>query len=58
MKIEEILKNNKKSITPERIQLFESMDAKHIFCASDIESEFPTLSRASIFRTLKLFLEL
>ncbi|NDK09330.1 transcriptional repressor [Candidatus Gracilibacteria bacterium] len=58
MNIENILKEHKKNVTPERIQLFESMDAKHIFSASDIEGEFPNFSRASIFRTLKLFLEL
>lgn len=58
MDIEKILKTHKKSITPERLSLFTAMDEKHIFSAYNIEQDFPNLSRASIFRTIKLFLEL
>jgi len=58
MKIEEILKERKKSITPERIALFEKMREFHIFRAKDIELAFPEIPRASIFRSIKLFSEI
>lgn len=58
MIIENILKEHNKNVTPERKELFRVMDQLHIFNAADIEQQFPALARASIFRTIKLFLEL
>ncbi len=58
MKIEEVLKEYKKSITPERILLFEKMQEFHIFSAKDLEINFPEIPRASIFRSIKLFGEI
>lgn len=58
MKIEKQLKLYKKSITPERVKLFEFMQGIHLFSAVDTEKAFPELSRASIFRTLKLYVEI
>ena len=58
MKIEDILKREKKSVTPERKMLFEKMQEFHIFCAKDLEKRFPEIPRASIFRTIKLFCEI
>lgn len=58
MKIEQILKEKKKSVTPERVKLFWFMVGKHLFSAQDLEMAFPELSRASIFRSLKLFVEI
>ena len=58
MKIEEQLKLHKKSVTPERLKLFSFMEKKHLFSANDVETAFPELSRASVFRTLKLYVEI
>lgn len=58
MKIEEILKREKRSVTPERISLFEKMQEFHLFSARDIEKVFPEIGRASIFRSIKLFCEI
>lgn len=58
MIIEDILKREKKSVTPERKELFGKMQEFHIFSARDIESSFPDIGRASIFRTIKLFCEI
>lgn len=58
MKIEKILKENKKSCTPERLELYSWMESKHLFTSGDLESAFSHIGRASIFRTLKLFTEL
>ena len=58
MNIKEILKDNKKSLTPERIQIFEYGKTHHLFSAQDISWAFPLLWRASVFRTLNLFIEL
>jgi len=58
MKIEDILKREKKSVTPERKMLFAKMQEFHIFSARDIERSFPDIGRASIFRTIKLFCEI
>jgi len=58
MIIEEILRREKKSVTPERKTLFETMNSFHIFSAQDIESACPEIGRASIFRSIKLFCEI
>jgi Fur family ferric uptake transcriptional regulator len=58
MNIETILKSNGKSITDERKEIFNFIQTKHIFSAQEILEEFPTLGRASIFRTIRLFLEI
>lgn len=55
MKIQEVLKKHNKKVTPERILLAEWMKQKHLFSANDILREFSEVSRASVFRTLKLF---
>ncbi len=58
MNIEDVLKNAGKRITPERKAIFEFLEKKHIFSSADILENFPHLWRASIFRTLNLFLEI
>lgn len=58
MKIENILREHWKKATPERVELFAWMKHQHLFSAGDIESSFSHIGRASIFRTLKLFVEL
>lgn len=58
MKITELLKQEKKSVTPERVRLFEKMEEFHIFSARDIENSFPEIGRASVFRSIKLFSEI
>jgi len=58
MKIENILKENNNRVTPERIAIFEFLKTKHIFTYNDIIENFKSLGRASIFRTLNLFLDL
>lgn len=58
MKIEQILKSHKKKCTPERLELFYWMEKKHLFTSADLESAFPNIGRASIFRTIKLFSEI
>jgi Fe2+ or Zn2+ uptake regulation protein len=58
MKIENILKENNNRVTPERIAIFEFLKTKHIFTYNDIIGHFKDLGRASIFRTLNLFLDL
>lgn len=58
MKIELILRDNKKKVTPERLELFSWMEKKHLFTSAELESWFSKIGRASIFRTIKLFLEL
>lgn len=58
MNIENILKSHKKSITDERKEMFSFIQTKHIFTAQDISENFPDLGRASIFRTIRLFLEI
>lgn len=58
MNIETILKSHGKSITEERKEIFNFLETKHIFSAQEILEEFPTLGRASIFRTIRLFLEI
>ena len=58
MNITTILRKSGKKATPERIQLFEYMNKKHIFTANDIVEHFSNIGRASIFRSIKLFSEL
>ena len=58
MKIEDILREHNKKITPERIRMFQKMQEFHIFSARDIKKNFSDIPRASIFRTLKLFHEI
>lgn len=58
MNIVNILKNNKNRVTPERIAIFNYLKTKHIFTYNDIKENFKNIWRASIFRTLNLFLEL
>ncbi len=58
MEIENILKENKKSITKERIDIFSFILKKHLFSANDLISNFKDLWRASVFRTLNLFIDL
>ena len=58
MNIENILKENKNRVTHERVAIFDFLKSKHIFTYSDIDKHFEDVSRASIFRTLNLFLSL
>lgn len=58
MKIEDILKKNNKKITTERIEIFEFISKKHIFDSNDILKNFENIWRASVFRTINLFLEI
>lgn len=58
MNIEKILKSKGKKVTPERVKLFNWMEKKHLFTSADIEWDFPDTGRASVFRTLKLFVEI
>jgi Fe2+ or Zn2+ uptake regulation protein len=58
MNIETILKSNGKSITEERKEIFNFLETKHIFSAQEVLEQFPALGRASIFRTIRLFLEI
>jgi Fur family ferric uptake transcriptional regulator len=58
MKIENILKEHWKSVTKERIDIFSFILSKHLFSASDLISNFKNLWRASVFRTLNLFIEI
>ncbi len=58
MNIENILKQHGKSITEERKEIFNYLETKHIFSAQEVLEQFPTLGRASIFRTIRLFLEI
>ncbi len=46
------------SITEERKEIFNYLETKHIFSAQEVLEQFPTLGRASIFRTIRLFLEI
>lgn len=58
MNIENILKEKKKRITSERIEIFDFISKKHIFDSNDILKNFENIWRASIFRTINLFLEI
>ena len=52
------LKNHGKSLTQERIDIFEGLSSLHLFQASDLYPKFSHIGRASIFRTLSLFVEI
>jgi Fur family ferric uptake transcriptional regulator len=58
MEIEKILREHKNRVTPERVAIFSFLKTKHLFSYNDIAEEFPKIWRASIFRTLNLFLEI
>ena len=58
MNIENILKSHWKSITAERKEIFAFLETKHIFSSQEVLERFPNLGRASIFRTIRLFLEI
>lgn len=58
MDIENILRTHKKSITEERKDIFSFIEKRHIFWAQEILDHFPDLWRASVFRTIRLFLEI
>lgn len=58
MLLEKILKENWKSFTKERKDIFDYMESKHIFSSNDIIEKFPNLWRASSFRTINLFLKI
>ena len=56
--IKKILKKNKKKVTSERIDIFDYVVKKHIFDSNELLNKFPEIWRASIFRTINLFLEI
>ena len=58
MNIENILKQHWKSITEERKEIFRFLETRHIFSAQEVLEQFPALGRASVFRTIRLFLEI
>lgn len=58
MDIKKVLKENNNRLTPERLSIYDFLKTKHLFTYSDINDNFRNISRASIFRTLNLFLEL
>lgn len=58
MDIQNILRDNNNRVTPERVAIFDFLKTKHIFTHNDIAHNFADIGRASIFRTLNLFLEL
>ncbi|GAB0174636.1 MAG: Fur family transcriptional regulator [Candidatus Altimarinota bacterium] len=58
MDIESLLKSHGKSITKERIELYEGIQNLHLFQASDLTEKFPHIGRASIFRVLNLFVDI
>ena len=58
MNISTILKSYGKSVTNERIERFAYIKTKHLVSATDILDAFPNLGRASVFRTIRLFLEI
>lgn len=58
MDLEKILKKNNLRITNERIEIFDFIQNYHLFSANDIIKNVKNIWRASIFRTLKTFLEI
>ncbi len=58
MNIESLLKSAGKSITQERKDIFEFLNKQHIFSSSDLIAKFPEIGRASVFRTINVFLEI
>lgn len=55
MNISHALKNHGKNITQERLDIFDGIKNLHLFQAIDVREMFPLIGRASIFRTLSLF---
>ncbi len=58
MNIETILKSQWKSVTKERIEVYNGIQSLHLFQASDLVDLFPHIGRASIFRILTLFVDI
>jgi len=58
MKLETVLKKHGKSLTKERSDIFSFLETKHMFSAQDITEHFSSIGRASVFRTISLFLEI
>jgi len=58
MNIAKILKDNKKSLTNERLVIFNYIQGSHIFSSNDLLINFSNIWRASVFRVIKLFLDL
>ncbi|MDD2745719.1 MAG: Fur family transcriptional regulator [Candidatus Gracilibacteria bacterium] len=58
MDIEDILRAKKKRVTPERIEMFQGLQELHLFQSHDLILRFPHIGRASIFRTLDLYMEI
>jgi len=58
MDIIQILKDDNNRVTPERVAIYTFLETKHLFTYNDIIDNFSSISRASVFRTLNLFLEL
>lgn len=58
MDLEKILKKNNLRITKERIEIFDFIQNYHLFSANDIIKNIKNIWRASIFRTLKTFLQI
>lgn len=58
MNIEEILKSHGKSITQERLEVYDWIQDMHLFQASDLIDKFSRIGRASIFRIIALFVEI
>jgi len=58
MDIKKVLQKHKNRVTPERIAIFEFLKTRHLFSYNDIALNFSNIGRASIFRTLNLFLEI
>lgn len=58
MDIELLLKSHGKSVTKERIEVFQSLQNMHLFQSSDLVEKCPHIGRASIFRVLNLFVEI
>lgn len=58
MEIAKILNSYGKSITKERKDIFSFIEKQHTFMAQDLRNNFPHIGRASIFRTINIFLEI
>lgn len=58
MEIAIMLKKHGKSLTTERSEIYSFIETKHIFSAQDIRENFKNIWRASIFRTINIFLEI
>lgn len=58
MNIDIILKQHKKSITQERREIFSFLEKNDCVSYHEIQWHFPHIGRASIFRTLQLFIEI